>query len=228
MELLTRPHSSRHQAEYSYGGGILGGLGEEIRIWYPYNKSIDEPIQSWYLGDLFLNPERELIDCVMASIAATPQYNFQIKTDYPERALEYIQYCYHSTHELNQYLPLSNLMVGIKVTTQEEADYKIPLLLQIPAGIRFVSYESLAENLDLGLGKICYVCGGTGKHCDACSYTGWQIEPLVLGEEFDHIEFQSCMPDWIIVGNVDILPSLTKQTKDTKITLGLEQSPLPP
>lgn len=45
--------------------------------------------------------------------------------------------------------PLSNVWLGVTVCEQDEADKKIPLLLQIPAVKRFISVEPMLEPLDL-------------------------------------------------------------------------------
>lgn len=45
--------------------------------------------------------------------------------------------------------PLSNVWLGVSTERQQEADERIPLLLQTPAAIRFISAEPLLGSLDL-------------------------------------------------------------------------------
>ena len=46
-------------------------------------------------------------------------------------------------------LPLENLWLGVTTENQEMADKRIPILLQIPAKVRFVSCEPLLSNISL-------------------------------------------------------------------------------
>ena len=46
-------------------------------------------------------------------------------------------------------LPLPNLWLGVTAENQEQADKRIPLLLQIPATVRFVSCEPLLNNINI-------------------------------------------------------------------------------
>jgi protein gp37 len=45
--------------------------------------------------------------------------------------------------------PLNNIWLGVTVCNQEEADEKIPVLLDIPATLRFVSIEPMLGEIDL-------------------------------------------------------------------------------
>jgi protein gp37 len=50
-----------------------------------------------------------------------------------------------------QYWPLKNVWLGVSVENQQYADERIPLLLQTPAAVRFISAEPLLGPLDFGL-----------------------------------------------------------------------------
>ena len=56
--------------------------------------------------------------------------------------------------------PLPNVWLGVSAENQETADERIPLLLQCPAAVRWVSAEPLLGAVDLGLGA------GSSKHWD--------------------------------------------------------------
>ena len=100
-------------------------------------------------------------------MALCPQHTFQVLTKRPQRMLDYItdpktpgrvadkakehqlltpqqsqQDHFHRWH-------LPNLQLGISAGTQSAANNRIPLLLQTPAAVRFVSCEPLLELVDL-------------------------------------------------------------------------------
>lgn len=90
------------------------------------------------LGDVFeahrdLPPLRERLG---ALILATPHLDWLLLTKRPERWRE-------AKHELWSHLPAfpHNVWLGVSVEDQATADERIPLLLQAPAAVRFVSYE---------------------------------------------------------------------------------------
>lgn len=86
----------------------------------------------------------------------TPQHTYQILTKRPERfwlwsdVLKTLQDSINGAMEnpisVN---PLSNVWLGVTVENQKAADDRIPLLLQTPAAVRFLSCEPLLEKIDL-------------------------------------------------------------------------------
>jgi len=81
----------------------------------------------------------EFIDKVFAVMALTPHHTYQILTKRPERTL---------TGDGESCLPLPNVWLGVSVEDQKTADQRIPLLLQTPAAVRFVSYEPAIGAVD--------------------------------------------------------------------------------
>ena len=69
-------------------------------------------------------------------------------------------WCYAGTKEW----PLLNLWLGVSCENQEQADKRIPILLQMPAAVRFVSIEPLLSSVDLSpwLGRTLEVCNDCG------------------------------------------------------------------
>jgi len=53
--------------------------------------------------------------------------------------------------------PLPNLWLGTSISTQADADKNIPILLQIPASVRFISLEPMLERIDF---RHINACGG--------------------------------------------------------------------
>jgi len=74
---------------------------------------------------------------VLNRIAHTEQHTFLLLTKRPENAWKR----YHTM--------LPNVWLGVTVCNQEEADAKIPVLLDIPAAKRFVSIEPMLGPVDL-------------------------------------------------------------------------------
>ncbi len=108
----------------------------------------------------------EWIDCVFAVMALAKQHTFQVLTKRPKRMLEYLRRLGRSakildmaarsvgyTLEFNgEYMvtwPIPNIWLGVSVENQEAADVRIPLLLQVPAAVRWVSAEPLLGPLNI-------------------------------------------------------------------------------
>ena len=54
--------------------------------------------------------------------------------------------------------PLPNVWLGVSIENQEAADERIPMLLQTPAAVRFLSCEPLLGPVDLGLSVATCAC----------------------------------------------------------------------
>jgi protein gp37 len=107
--------------------------------------------------------------------------------------------------------PLPNVWLGVSVEGQRAADERIPLLLQTPAAVRFLSCEPLLSAIDLAhvveangwsvadmewdrKAWDCMTCGGTGWiepagpqtracRCRVAGYTGVGIDWVIAGGE---------------------------------------------
>lgn len=150
------------------------------------------------MSDLFHEdvPE-DFIDRVFAVMSLCPQHTFQVLTKRPERMRDYmledraeetveeriddyalIIYDRHrprlkATHPP---WPFANVLLGVSVEDQATADERIPLLLQTPAAVRFVSYEPALTPVD---------------------FTPW----LYCLKDIDDEPHQQCgVLDWLIVG----------------------------
>lgn len=71
--------------------------------------------------------------------------------------------------------PLPNVWLGVSVEDQKTADERIPLLLQTPAAIRFVSYEPALGPVDF---TTLPSASGIGRYLDALSNAG--VDPGAL------------------------------------------------
>lgn len=76
---------------------------------------------------------------VIATCIQAEQHTFQILTKRPERMLEWsLQHARERTS-----WPAPNVWLGVSVEDQATADERIPLLLQTPAAVRWISAEPL-------------------------------------------------------------------------------------
>jgi protein gp37 len=95
------------------------------------------------MADIFHGDVKvEWIDNILEVIAACPQHIFLMLTKRPQNIEEKF-YGEASARVLGggDYLP--NLWLGVTAENQTRADERIPILLQIPAAVRFVSLEPL-------------------------------------------------------------------------------------
>ena len=63
-------------------------------------------------------------------------------------------------------MPLFNVRLGVSISNQEDADRDLPILLQTPAAVRFVSYEPALAPVDFGAHLSCNRLGCAGKGGD--------------------------------------------------------------
>lgn len=94
-------------------------------------------------GDLFHEsvPD-EWIDKIFIIMAMAPHHKFQVLTKRPERMKEYLSSSKGNVNRLFAW-PLDNVWLGVSVENQEAADERIPLLLETPAAVRWISAEPL-------------------------------------------------------------------------------------
>lgn len=159
------------------------------------------------MGDLFHEDIPEsFISAVFYVMQVANQHSFLILTKRPARMAEFLDRWVHCDHAYPDYAwhigagsnsgrpygyghyraegkrrpPLPNVWLGVTVENQEMADKRIPILLQIPAAIRFVSVEPL-----LG-------------HINIAGYLGWNG----LRRMGDGLLYRWAAPkiDWVICG----------------------------
>lgn len=107
------------------------------------------------MGDLFHEAVPfDYIDRVIQTISDTPRHTYQILTKRPERMMEYVKYADNEVKEAGydsingEYFEFPpNLWMGVSIENQKTADERTPILLDIPAKVRFVSCEPLLEKI---------------------------------------------------------------------------------
>ena len=103
---------------------------------------------------------------VFATMAACPRHTFQVLTKRPERMRHLLagpkQHA-QWPREMWHRSVLPNVWLGVSVENQEAADERIPLLLETPAAVRWISAEPLLGPVNLGRAQI---AGRCGYYCD--------------------------------------------------------------
>ncbi|MDD5013480.1 MAG: phage Gp37/Gp68 family protein [Atribacterota bacterium] len=100
------------------------------------------------MGDLFHESTPfEWIDTIFKVMINNERHTFQILTKRPQRMLEYF-----NSFKKDQDFPPENIWIGVTVENQEQADKRIPILLKIPASVRFISYEPALSEIDINDG----------------------------------------------------------------------------
>lgn len=124
------------------------------------------------MSDLFhKDVPDDFIDKIFAVMALAPRHTFQVLTKRPERMLEYmtirsksVKYWEAGARSLGYTMmfegadgqeyglckfPIPGVWLGVSVEDQASADERIPLLLQTPAAVRWLSCEPLLGPVSL-------------------------------------------------------------------------------
>ncbi len=99
------------------------------------------------MGDLFHEQVKiGWLTHIFDMIERCPQHTFIVLTKRPERIIPML-YGRHGC--MKEGTILTNVWWGVTAENQQRADERIPPLLQIPAAVRFISYEPALGRLDL-------------------------------------------------------------------------------
>lgn len=175
----------------------------------------------------------EFIDKVMESIHQTPRHTYQILTKRPGRMAEYFL---HSDKPRHCYMRPGNTHLGVSCSTQADADKNIPILLQVPAAVRFVSLEPLLGPINVRP----YITQGI-NHCRSCGWYGDDDGDLTHGPVFPCPKCDNdtyALPideelDWVIVGcesgpkrrpcKLEWIRSIVQQCKEANVPCFVKQ-----
>jgi protein gp37 len=178
------------------------------------------------MTDLFADfVKDEWIDKMLAIAALCPQHTFQILTKRAERMCRYMSdttvssigggdVCSRvaaqcATHrnvafaetvtpaKIRYCWPLENCWLGVSCERQQEADERIPLLLQTPAAVRFISAEPLLAPIDLTRIHEEFD-GGLGHSWESC-LNGKRFSPWGGDGNGGDTSGHAAL-DWVIVG----------------------------
>ncbi len=138
---------------------------------------------------------------LFTTIDCTPNLVWQLLTKRPENILPL-------SSVWNRLGWPDNVWIGTTVENQESADNRIPVLLEVPAKVRFLSCEPLLERIDLNsIWVECPKCEGSmsvpveggGAPCPRCIYP-YQgvisgVDWVICGGESGH-KARPMHPDW--------------------------------
>ncbi|MFN6559982.1 MAG: DUF5131 family protein [Nostoc sp. ChiSLP01] len=165
--------------------------------------------------------ENEWIDKVFGYMASAHWHTFHVLTKRPERAIAYFQ-----RHNLAQSikdasdlvckpeLPLKNVWFGITCENQAMADKRIPLLLETPAAVKWLSVEPILENIDLKFGS-------------------WDVDVDDDTTRSIYVPNENNLVDWVVLGgesgknarscHIVWVRSLVRQCQDASIPVFVKQ-----
>lgn len=144
------------------------------------------------MGDLFhkdvkISQLNAIFNAISRSWELNFKHTFLILTKRPRKMQKYIEEHRHYETAVCYY-DTSNVWLGITAENQKRADERIPILLQIPAAVRFVSIEPMLSqvNMDNVLNSF-FTCNGKKYDGHCCESHD------VFGHYFKGI-------DWVICG----------------------------
>lgn len=172
------------------------------------------------MSDLF---HESLSDPAVLSIFSVmeraPQHLFQVLTKRPKNMLRVVSWIGRKFVDNGDRWPLPNVWLGVSVEDQKTADERIPLLLQTPATVRWISAEPLlgAVNLE-ATGPMFEKLNVLRPHQAAIDHGVYENRPGL---------------DWIVVGgesgadarpfNLDWARSIICQCRDAKVPVFMKQ-----
>jgi protein gp37 len=173
----------------------------------------------------------EWICKVFAYMCIAKQHTFQILTKRPERMKEFFEipmikigianyideYFEDKFAHQDYYMPACNVWLGVTCENQRTLAERLPILLETPAKVRFLSCEPLLEDIYLGLDELFDVCPEL-------------VEGSELGEAL--VEVKDAL-DWVIVGgesgnharpcHINWIRSIVKQCQNSNVPVFVKQ-----
>ncbi|HBA84941.1 MAG TPA: phage Gp37/Gp68 family protein [Verrucomicrobia bacterium] len=143
----------RASTRVTFNGG-MAAYTDPRKLDEPFNVKSPAIIGVQFMGDLFHeNIPFEWIRAIFARMLPAAKNNyvrhtFLLLTKRPARMAEFMAWV-AKNDELMIDVPLPNVWLGVTVENQARADERIPILLQIPAAVRFVSVEPMLGPVDL-------------------------------------------------------------------------------
>ncbi|MHB8191799.1 MAG: DUF5131 family protein [Bellilinea sp.] len=220
-------HDRRHKA-YLKGAKLPAQYAKPFSEIQLHPERLDMPLHWKKLRRIFVNSTSDLfhpdvpdyfIGMVYAVAALSPNHTFMVLTKRPERIekifkrtsgefwgtvrVNLLRKGYPLPDDETSIHPLPNVWLGVSVEDQKAADERIPLLLQTPAAVRFVSCEPLLGPVDLRLRRD-NPCGHPGcfhhvSHpCEGCGYQAGRlpIDWVIVGGE-SGANARPMHPDWV-------------------------------
>lgn len=138
--------ANRHMGEFSkdHSRKFTDVRGHPDKLEIPLRWRKPKKIFVNSMSDLF-HPDVPLsfIEEVYWIMERCKQHTFQVLTKRPERMFQFFEETRIANLTNGDPIPLANVWWGVSVEDQTTADERIPLLLEIPAAVRWVSMEPL-------------------------------------------------------------------------------------
>ena len=168
------------------------------------------------MSDLFHEDVRpEFIHQVFETMMEASKHTFQILTKRPEK----MQWFIDAWSQWRMW-PLPNIWLGVSAENQEQADTRIPWLLQTPAAVRFVSIEPMLEEI--------YLSNEYDNYLE-----GWSTRMACYGDPVIEERFDTPGIDQVIIGGesgpgarpmqIVWARSLVEQCKDAGVPVFVKQ-----
>jgi protein gp37 len=186
-EMIAARFCQPGQAYHGLANPRTGKWTGEVAL---VESALDQPVRWKKPRRIFVNSMSDLfhekvadewIDRIFSVMAAAKQHTFQVLTKRPERMLAWFnepgQDAEHCADMMDAPWPLPNVWLGVSVEDQKTADERIPLLLQTPAAVRWVSYEPALGPVDFSGNWL--RCGKPAVHAHCNPHLNW----IVVGGE---------------------------------------------
>ncbi len=185
--------SANPKATAYYGRDFTDVACHEDRLGQPLRWSKQRLIFVNSMSDLFHEdvPD-EFIDLVFSVMALAERHTFQVLTKRPERMRDYMTV---HVDQRDSALHIANVWLGVSIEDQATADERIPLLLQTPAAVRWVSAEPLIGPIDMdecpvGMSGPLRPYGGTGTDTP-------KLDWIVVGGESSVSGARPMRAEWV-------------------------------
>lgn len=131
-----------------------------------------------FMGDLF-HPAVPIrfLKHVFETIEKCPQHKFMILTKRPKQAISIMRNeSFRFFEKVGDYwYILRNVHFGVSISNQTEAYEKIPILLKIPAAVRWLSIEPMLGPIDLETLISCPRCAPPSHFEPRLNYIDWVV-----------------------------------------------------
>lgn len=146
------------------------------------------------MGDLFHESVPFIeIDSIFSIMSDNDQHTYQILTKRPDRMREF--FYWKSDWYGKKWQPKDNIWFGVTAENQEQANIRIPVLLKIPAAVRFVSIEPMLSPIDIS--NYLKVINESGWHDFGGPFSGRnKLDWVICGGESGH-KARPMHPDWV-------------------------------
>lgn len=157
------------------------------------------------MGDLFhLGVDFGMVHEVFDVMWQSPHHTFLVLTKRPERMFEFMTQKNIQNMYGNEW-PLKNVWLGVSCENQARADERIPILLQIPAAVRWVSIEPMLGAVDISPWDRCDQCGRLRNTFDPYNdlgkpWTHWACHEHYNPDGGCDGTYEENAIDWVVLG----------------------------